>query len=188
MQETLETNQEAPSDVQILDENMEQVSQETQESQDIQQQDHSTIEQLGNTRERSISNGSFRARSTSAASKPINNLESSRPNQETMIRNRFVDLFSTVSESIQSHMQQHLNELKFQEQVNNLATEEFQNVLDSLEEEYTNIMLMKTEFAALEPFLKDVDEVEAEIFELGKTIRILDAYTRKLEQQLKPFL
>ena len=42
--------------------------------------------------------------------------------------------------------------------------------------------------AKLEPYLKQIDEMEANVTQLSNVISVLDKHTKQLEVQLKPYL
>jgi len=96
-------------------------------------------------------------------------------------------LFSSVGETLRAEMQLHFNELQFQSDVNSLASKEYENVMEKTDEELDNLKQLRKEFEGVIPFLQEIDEVESEVGEMQRAVKMLDKYTRDLEHQLKPY-
>jgi biogenesis of lysosome-related organelles complex 1 subunit 2 len=94
-------------------------------------------------------------------------------------------MFDNVSKYLQAELQATSEDFKLLETMNNVTREKYKDMTEITKNLTAFMDEMQKKYAEFEPYLKKIDEIDANVNELEHTVQLLDDYTRRLEEKFK---
>jgi len=90
-------------------------------------------------------------------------------------------LFENLSKYLKGELSSASVDFKLLEQMNVITKDKYQEMAKSAELLVAAMGQLQKKYAAFEPFLAQIDEIDASVKELEETVLLLDQYTSRLE-------
>ncbi|KAL0480206.1 hypothetical protein AKO1_007209 [Acrasis kona] len=130
-----------------------------------------------------VAKGSYRERASSSS-------EPSSPfrNDTKDLHTKVEILFQDVASVVHGEMQAGFNELTLLENINAAVGKRYEVMSGRTQNVLETITKMKEQYALLQPFFDEIDQIDQSVNELSNTVKYLDSYTKNLETSLREFL
>jgi biogenesis of lysosome-related organelles complex 1 subunit 2 len=94
-------------------------------------------------------------------------------------------LFTHLAAYLRGELSTTTAEYKLLESMNLVTKEKYEEMTSHAGSLVNNMKALQEKYAAFEPHLKKIDEIDASLTDLEKTLNALDAYTQRLENKFR---
>eukprot|EP01113_Clastostelium_recurvatum_P018150 TRINITY_DN2140_c0_g1_i3.p1 TRINITY_DN2140_c0_g1~~TRINITY_DN2140_c0_g1_i3.p1 ORF type:complete len:194 (-),score=58.52 TRINITY_DN2140_c0_g1_i3:36-617(-) len=94
-------------------------------------------------------------------------------------------MFQNISAYLRGELTATTEDYKLLESMNILATEKYKEMTDTAGGLTAFMQSLQDKYAAIHPYLLQIDNIDKNVLELEKTVNLLDEYTKRLEAKFK---